>query len=120
MPARELLYRAVENILRNAVRFSPGGGIVEVAVERAREQALIRTRDQGPGVPTQMLARIFEPFFCVASARDRESGGYGIGLAITARVVALPGGSVRAQNAEGGGLQVEIALPLEWIKPTPG
>jgi two-component system, OmpR family, sensor kinase len=110
---RELLYRAVENVLRNAVRFSPVGGMVEVAVERTLEQALIRIRDHGPGVPEDLLARIFEPFFCVASARDRESGGYGIGLAITARVAALHGGSVRAKNAEGGGLQVEIALPLK-------
>jgi two-component system, OmpR family, sensor kinase len=110
---RELLYRAVENVLRNAVRFSPVGGLVEVAVERALEQALIRVRDHGPGVPEELLARIFEPFFCVASARDRESGGYGIGLAITARVAALHGGSVRAKNADGGGLIVEIALSLK-------
>jgi signal transduction histidine kinase len=110
---RELLYRAVENVLRNAVRFSPDGGMVEVAVERTLEQALIRIRDHGPGVPNDLLARIFEPFFSVASARDRESSGYGIGLAITARVAALHGGSVTAKNAEGGGLMVEIALPLK-------
>jgi two-component system sensor histidine kinase CpxA len=109
---RELLYRAVENVLRNAVRFSPAGGMVEVAVERTLERALIRIRDHGPGVPNELLARIFEPFFSVASARDRESSGYGIGLAITARVAALHGGSVTAKNAEGGGLMVEIALPL--------
>jgi signal transduction histidine kinase len=109
---RELLYRAVENVLRNAVRFSPTSGIVEVAVVGSTETALIRVRDHGPGVPEDVLARIFEPFFCVASARDRESGGYGIGLAITARVAALHGGSVRASNAEGGGLLVEIELPL--------
>ena len=109
---RELLYRAVENVLRNAVRFSPVDGVVEVAVEPGPGQALIRIRDHGPGVPAELLARIFEPFFCVASARDRESGGYGIGLAITARVAALHGGSVSAQNADRGGLAVEIALPL--------
>jgi two-component system OmpR family sensor kinase len=110
---RELLYRAVENVLRNAVRFSPPGGMVEVAVEGTIEQAMIRIRDYGPGVPAELLARIFEPFFCVASARNRESAGYGIGLAITARVAALHGGSVRARNAEDGGLIVEIALPLK-------
>ncbi len=109
---RELLYRAVENVLRNAVRFSPAGGMVEVTLEHTPGQALIRIRDHGPGVPENMLARIFEPFFCVASARDRESGGYGIGLAITARVAALHGGSVSASNVEGGGLAVEIALSL--------
>lgn len=109
---RELLYRAVENVLRNAVRFSAVGGMVEVTVEQTLEQATIRIRDHGPGVPAELLARIFEPFFCVASAREREAGGYGIGLAITARVVALHGGSVSAKNADGGGLAVEIALPL--------
>ena len=110
---RELLNRAVENVLRNAVRFSPAGGMVEVAVERTPGRAIIHIRDHGPGVPAQLLSRIFEPFFCIASARDRESGGYGIGLAITARVAALHGGRVRARNAADGGLIVEIALPLK-------
>ena len=109
---RELLFRAVENVLRNAVRFSPNGALVEVTAERAADQAVIRIRDHGPGVPQEALARIFEPFFCVAQARDRESGGYGIGLAITARVAALHGGSVRAENAAPSGLALEITLPL--------
>jgi signal transduction histidine kinase len=109
---RELLYRAVENVLRNALRFSPDGAAVDVSAQRVGEQAVIRVRDHGPGVPQEMLARIFEPFFCVASARNRESGGYGIGLAITARVAALHGGLVRALNSDGGGLTVEIQLPL--------
>jgi two-component system sensor histidine kinase CpxA len=109
---RELLFRAVENVLRNAVRFSPNGTLVEVTAERAGDQAVIRIRDHGPGVPQEALARIFEPFFCVAQARDRESGGYGIGLAITARVAALHGGSVRAENAAPSGLALEITLPL--------
>ena len=109
---RELLFRAVENVLRNAVRFSPNGTLVEVTAERAADQAVIRIRDHGPGVPQEALARIFEPFFCVAQARDRESGGYGIGLAITARVAALHGGSVRAENAAPSGLALEITLPL--------
>jgi signal transduction histidine kinase len=109
---RELLFRAVENVLRNAVRFSPNGTLVEVTAARAADQAVIRIRDHGPGVPQEALARIFEPFFCVAQARDRESGGYGIGLAITARVAALHGGSVRAENAAPSGLALEITLPL--------
>jgi two-component system sensor histidine kinase CpxA len=108
---RELLFRAVENVLRNAVRFSPDGGTVELAVERVAGSARIRIRDHGPGVPASVLGRIFEPFYCVAQARDRQSGGYGIGLAITARVAALHGGTVQARNAEGGGLEVEIRLP---------
>ena len=58
----------------------------------------MRISDQGPGVPQELLERIFEPFFRVGKARDRDSGGHGIGLAITARVVALHAGSVRARN----------------------
>jgi len=113
---RELLYRAVENVLRNAVRFSPDGAVIELQLEQtgagAQARALIRIRDHGPGIPAASLQRIFEPFYSVAQARERESSGYGIGLAITARVVALHGGSVQARNAEDGGLVVELRLPL--------
>jgi two-component system sensor histidine kinase CpxA len=113
---RELLFRALENVLRNAVRFSPDGAVVELAVERTEQEAVIRVTDHGPGVPPASLERIFEPFFCVAQARDRDSGGYGIGLAITARVAALHGGSVGARNNPDGGLQVAMHLPLSQLK----
>ncbi len=116
---RELLFRAIENVLRNAVRFAPEGSAVELTVERSGDQALIRVSDRGPGVPPEALERIFEPFFSVAKARDRDAAGFGIGLAITARVVALHGGSVRACNRPDGGLQVELRLPLDRINPTP-
>lgn len=112
---RELLFRALENVLRNAVRFSPHGTTIEVSVERAADSAVLRIRDHGPGVPAEALDRIFEPFFCVAQARNRESSGYGIGLAITARVVALHQGSVHARNAAAGGLEIEIRLPLRRV-----
>lgn len=109
---RELLYRAIENVLRNAVRFSPQGGLVTVHATRADGDIEISIRDQGPGVPEALLGRIFEPFYRVAAARDRDSGGHGIGLAITARVMKLHGGSARAANADGaGGLIVTLRLP---------
>jgi len=114
---RELLFRAIENVLRNAVRFAPEGSTVELALEREADQALIRISDRGPGVPVEALQRIFEPFFSVAKARNREAAGYGIGLAITARVVALHGGSVQACNRLDGGLQVELRLPLQRTSP---
>jgi two-component system sensor histidine kinase CpxA len=113
---RELIYRALENVLRNAVRFSPDGATVELAIEQRAQQAVIRIGDHGPGVPPASLERIFEPFFCVAQARDRDSAGYGIGLAITARVAALHGGSVSARNGAQGGLQVEFCLPLAQLR----
>ncbi|HTW73847.1 MAG TPA: ATP-binding protein [Steroidobacteraceae bacterium] len=109
---RELLFRALENVVRNAISYSPHGATVELAAQRVEQQAVIRVTDHGPGVPSELLERIFEPFFRVGKARERSSGGYGIGLAITARVVTLHGGSVRARNIASGGLQVEICLPL--------
>jgi signal transduction histidine kinase len=108
---RELLHRAVENVVRNAIRFSPTDGLISVVAEAADGDARIQVADQGPGVPAELLGRIFEPFFRVGSARDRESGGNGIGLAITARVIGLHGGSVSARNRDSGGLLVELRMP---------
>jgi len=109
---RELLHRALENILRNAVRFSPSGGIVTVEASGNAGMTSIVIRDRGPGVPAEELERIFEPFHRVSQARDRDSGGYGIGLAITSRVVKLHDGRVSAANADGGGLRVTVELPV--------
>jgi two-component system sensor histidine kinase CpxA len=112
----ELLRRAVENVVRNAVRFAPSESAVEVRLERAlvegRPVARLDVRDRGPGVPESYLKDIFQPFFRVSESRDRRSGGSGVGLAITERAVRLHGGSVMAKNADGGGLIVSIALPL--------
>lgn len=112
----ELLRRAVENVVRNAVRFAPSESAVEVRLERTllegRPVAQLHVRDRGPGVPESHLKDIFQPFFRVSESRDRRSGGTGVGLAITERAVRLHGGSVRARNADGGGLIVSIALPL--------
>lgn len=111
----ELLRRAVENVVRNAVRFTPEGSSVEVRLARAEDlpgrPARISVRDHGPGVPEESLKNLFEPFYRVAEARDRGSGGSGIGLAITRRAIRLHGGSVRAANVPGGGLAVVLELP---------
>jgi two-component system sensor histidine kinase CpxA len=103
---RELLGSAIENVLRNAVRYSPGGTPVDVSIERLR----IVIRDRGPGVPAGDLERIFEPFYRVAESRDRDSGGEGIGLAITSEVMKAHGGSATANNLKGGGLEVILSL----------
>lgn len=111
---RELLRRAVENVLRNAVRYTAEASAVELqAVMDGVDTALIRVRDRGPGVPDALLTAIFQPFCRVGEARDRLSGGAGIGLAITARAVALHGGTAVARNYPHGGLEVEIRLPLQ-------
>jgi two-component system sensor histidine kinase CpxA len=112
---RELLHSAIENVLRNAVRYSPAGTAVDVVVGATTDELEILVRDHGPGVPGGDLERIFEPFYRVAESRDRDSGGEGIGLAITSQVFKSHGGSAGAQNVAGGGLQVRLALPLSGV-----
>ncbi len=107
---RELLRSAVENVLRNAVRYSPPGASVEVAVQNGDGGLSVSIRDRGPGVPAGDLERIFEPFFRVAESRDRDTGGEGVGLAIAAQVMGA-GGSASAANRAGGGLEVRLGLP---------
>jgi two-component system sensor histidine kinase CpxA len=109
---RELLRSALENVLRNAVRYSPQGQPVELHVAAAGGQLRVQVLDRGPGVPPADLARIFEPFYRVAESRDRNSGGEGIGLAITAQVLQSHGGSAVARNRPDGGLEVCLSLPL--------
>ncbi len=108
---RELVRSAVENVLRNAVRYSPEGAAVDVELHALGDGARISIRDRGPGVPPADLSRIFEPFYRVAESRDRDSGGEGIGLAITAQVLRAHGGGARASNRPDGGLQVVLELP---------
>jgi two-component system sensor histidine kinase CpxA len=103
----ELLRRAVENVLRNAIRYAPEGSAVEVAVTA---QGGVRIRDYGPGAPEAELGRLFEPFYRVERDRDRASGGAGLGLAIARRAVALHGGTIAAENA-GPGLAVTLRIP---------
>lgn len=108
----ELLHRAVENVVRNAVRYTDEGTAVDLALQREGGQALITVRDRGPGTGEQNLSRIFDPFFRASEARDRASGGYGLGLAIARRAVEAHGGVIAAINAPGGGLLISIRLPL--------
>lgn len=106
----ELLRRAVENVVRNAIRYSARGGEVQVKLEPAAGGARITVRDHGPGVPDDTLALLFEPFYRVDSDRNRVSGGVGLGLSIARRAIQIHHGSIRAVNANPG-LRVEIDLP---------
>ena len=108
---RELLRSAIENVLRNAVHYSPQDKPVEVLVARLSSGLEILIRDHGPGVPPADLERIFEPFYRVAESRDRDSGGEGIGLAITSQVMKAHGGCAEAVNAPGSGFEVRLSLP---------
>src|SRR6266568_3701449 len=106
----ELLRRAIENILRNAVRYSPKNSTIDVRLDDCPSGIIIRVRDYGPGVPEDMLGRIFDSFFRVAESRDGHEGGVGLGLSIVRRVVLLHHSQVRAENALPG-LRVEMLLP---------
>lgn len=108
----ELLRSAIENVIRNAIRFTDKQSSVDVGLEVADKKAIVTIRDQGCGVPEHELEKIFEPFHRVPGSSQRDSTGGGLGLTITARVVTVHGGNVRARNAPDKGLIVEIALPL--------
>jgi two-component system sensor histidine kinase CpxA len=106
----ELLRRAVENMLRNAIRYSPDDSLVELTLT-VGGTARICVRDRGPGVPPEAVPRLFDPFYRVGTDRDRRSGGVGLGLAIARRAVEAHGGTIHAHNREPG-LEVTIELPV--------
>lgn len=108
----ELLRRAIENVVRNAIRHAPAGSKIEIAVENGGGRVKVRVRDYGPGVPEQALPHLFEPFYRVEADRNRGSGGVGLGLSIARRAVELHHGTLRASNANPG-LLVEIELPAK-------
>lgn len=107
---KELLRRALENVLRNAIRYSPEHVPIDVSLCIDSLYARITVRDYGPGVPADSLTQIFEPFFQVEEARHDETGGIGLGLSIAMRAVRLHGGTITAQNATPG-LLIQIAIP---------
>ena len=108
----QLLRSAVENVVRNAVRYTAAGTDVDIALAQAGGEAVITVRDKGPGIPEEHLEKVFQPFYRIEDARDRESGGTGLGLTITERAVRLHGGTVAASNDPEGGLIVELRLPF--------
>lgn len=109
-----LLHSAVENVLRNAIRHTAANTEVTVSLAAdggANPGCTIRIADHGPGVAEDMLAQIFQPFVRVGDARDRNSGGHGLGLAIAERAIRAHGGTIHAEGRPGGGLVVAIHLP---------
>ena len=105
----ELLRRAIENGLRNAIQHSPENSTIDVDLAVRQQSVVIAIRDYGLGIPDEFLDRIFDSFFRTDEARDYDSGGVGLGLAIAKRAVRIHGGSIQATNANPG-LRVEIDL----------
>ncbi len=104
-----LIRSAVDNVLRNAIRYTKEGSAVEVSLTNANGKATVRIVDHGEGVPESELANLFRPFYRVGEARDRGSGGTGLGLAIAQQAILAHDGKISATN-EGDGLAVEIVL----------
>lgn len=107
----ELLRSGIENVVRNAIRYTAEGTAVEVSLTTRLDSAVVTVRDHGPGVPNSELQHIFEPFYRVGEARERSSGGVGLGLSIADRTIKLHGGSIRAENVNDG-LLITIEIPL--------
>jgi len=105
-----LVRSAFENVLRNAVRYTKDETAVEVQLRNENKTAVISVKDYGAGVPEDELKKLFRPFYRVQSARDRKTGGIGLGLAIAERAVRVHQGAIKAKNTENG-LAVEIRLP---------
>jgi two-component system sensor histidine kinase CpxA len=106
----ELLRRAIENVLRNAINYAPNETKVTISLVADPERVTVAIRDYGPGVPDELLISIFAPFYRVDQSRETHIGGSGLGLSITSRAVQLHHGSVRAENARPG-LRVVLNLP---------
>ena len=111
---RELLRRALENVIRNAIRHTPERSTIDICLAPGGDvhEVLVQIRDYGTGAPEEHLADLFRPFFRVDDSRGRNTGGTGLGLAIAYQAVRLHGGRISAANAPGGGLVVDIHLPL--------
>ena len=112
---QELLYRAIENVIRNAIRYTENGTEVEIrlaeSMKNGSRQVEIDVSDRGPGIPENQREAILRPFYRVDYARSPKTGGFGVGLAIADRAVRLHHGAMSAANREGGGATFRITLP---------
>jgi two-component system, OmpR family, sensor histidine kinase CpxA len=114
---RELLYRAIENVVRNAIRYTQAGSEVHIRLdhsgEGSSEAAIVEVSDRGPGIPESERESIFRPFYRVDQARSAHTGGFGVGLAIAERAVKLHRGQLRVLAREGGGTTIQMMLPCQ-------
>jgi two-component system sensor histidine kinase CpxA len=104
------LFRAISNLVRNAIRYAGGQGPITISAQRQEDRVVVTVADCGPGVPESALEKIFTPFFRLESARDRKTGGTGLGLAIARSCVEVCGGSITCSNRQPHGLIVTLTL----------
>jgi len=107
----ERVHQVVTNVVHNAMRHSPEGGVVEVIARAGDGQVLIEVSDEGPGIPPGEAGRVFERFYRSDHARTSSDGGTGLGLAIAKWIVDMHGGDIRAEQREPHGCRMVVALP---------
>ncbi len=112
-------HQVLGNLLENALRHTPEDGFVRVNLEARELSAELTVRDSGVGIPSDAIEQIFERFYRVDSSRNRASGGSGLGLAIVRAVIEAHGGIILARNAQGGGAEFRVSLPLEGAEQLP-
>ncbi len=117
---RTQLVSLVRNLVENGVKYSDEGGLVQVHVSEANGRALVRVSDEGAGIPADDHDRVFERFYRVDRARNRDTGGSGLGLSIVRNVVQGHGGTVDLESREGGGTTVTVRLPFGAGTPVVG
>ena len=106
-----LVYRAIFNLVENAVKYNRPGGSVSAAVSRRGEEAMIEIKDTGCGIPKDFRESVFQPFFRVDKSRSREKGGVGLGLSLVWEIAHLHGGDVRVRESGESGTAIELTLP---------
>jgi two-component system sensor histidine kinase CpxA len=114
----EMIHRAIENVVRNAIRYTNEGTTVNISIEAKnseKDPVILTIEDNGPGVPSINLPHLFKPFYRVEGDRGRKTGGTGVGLAIAYRAIKLHDGEIRAENSKDGGLKIIITIPKTMI-----
>lgn len=106
-----LLRSAIENIIRNALRYTPDDQPIQITVFTQENEVVITIEDSGPGIPEEKMSRVFDPFFRADDSRTQRTGGFGLGLAIAKRAILLHKGHIEAKNLPQGGLSVLLTFP---------
>ncbi len=109
-----LLHRATENILRNALRYSPENEVVTIELTHDESYFYIHIYDKGAGVPESQIEKIFNAFYRVDTAREKKTGGFGLGLSIAKEAIRLHGGAITARNIVNKGFLVKISIPAKF------
>ena len=107
------IIQVIDNIMNNAIKYSPDGGTITVHLSETHNNILLSITDQGLGIPKKDLQKVFDRFYRVDKARARKQGGTGLGLAITKEVIKAHGGNIWVESQEGRGSTFYITLPYE-------